>query len=226
MTVAAPDPQQVRNTSLSELERLRLPLPPVSFPLVWEPGDLVDLRPRAEIEARMAVLNVVLARSFGMPGELAMQWLLDAHLMDRLTPPEWAFVSTGDGDHRAFALHLEALYALAWLLGIALDLDPIRPSADGLIERLPQLHDGETYPQWRARTLTAPREPRESAATLDLYYCLDWSYLEAERHRLPLPGLIDSNTIGQRRWALEWAVIFEGPYHDPPPGWEEVDLST
>jgi len=55
---------------------------------------------------------------------------------------------------------------------------------------------------------------------------LDWAYLEAERTRVPLPGLVDSNTIGQRRWALEWAVVFRGPYHDPPPGWEEIDLST
>ncbi len=38
--------------------------------------------------------------------------------------------------------------------------------------------------------------------------------------------MIDSNTIGQRRWALEWAVVFRGPYHDEPVEWEDVDLST
>ena len=37
---------------------------------------------------------------------------------------------------------------------------------------------------------------------------------------------VDSNAIGQRRWALEWAVVFTGPYHDRPPEWEEVDLSV
>jgi hypothetical protein len=25
---------------------------------------------------------------------------------------------------------------------------------------------------------------------------------------------------------LEWAVLFHGPYHDKPAGWEEVDLSV
>ena len=40
------------------------------------------------------------------------------------------------------------------------------------------------------------------------------------------PGWSTRNAIGQRRWALEWAVILRGPYHDEPPGWEEVDLST
>jgi hypothetical protein len=72
----------------------------------------------------------------------------------------------------------------------------------------------------------APRNAAAAAAVLDLYYCLDWAYLEAERRRQPLPGLIDSNAIGQRRWALEWAVVFRGPYHEAPVGWEEVDLST
>ena len=61
---------------------------------------------------------------------------------------------------------------------------------------------------------------------LDLYYCLDWAYLEAERHGCRCPGRSTRNTIGQRRWALEWAVIFSGPYHEPPRGWEEIDLST
>jgi Domain of unknown function (DUF4272) len=226
LTRTAPDPLRIRQTSLDELHRLRLPLPPTSFPLVWERGDEVDLRPVDEIEARIGILNVVLARSFGMPPKLAMEWLLDAHLIDRLTRPEWHFVVAGEGDRASFALHLEALFALAWVLGIARDLDPLRPSANGLVDRLPNLPEGESFATWRSRTLTAPREPREAAALLDLYYCLDWSYLEAERRRQPLPGLIDSNAIGQRRWALEWAVVFHGPYHDPPVGWEEVDLSV
>jgi hypothetical protein len=217
---------EIRQASLDELLRVGLPLPPASFPLVWEAGDEVDLRPRDEVEARMAILNVALARSFGMPPQAAMGWLLDAHLLDRLTGPEWSFVVGGEGDVQSFSLHLEALFALAWVLGIAMDLDPLRPSAEGLVERLPHLHRDESFAAWRARTLTALREPREVAALLDLYYCLDWAYLEAERQRQPLPGLVDSNTIGQRRWALEWVVVFSGPYHEAPVGWEEVDLSV
>jgi len=224
VTPTAPDPGRIRQASLEELHRLRLPMPPRNFPLVWDPGDEVNLRPVPEIEARIAILNVVLARSFGMPTKLAMEWLLDAHLIDRLTRPEWHFVAAGEGNHSTFALHLEALYALAWVLGIASDLDPLRPSADGLMERLPNLPDGESYSAWRTRILTSPRKPQEVAVFLDRYYCLDWAYLEAERRRLPLPGLIDSNAIGQRRWALEWAVVFRGPFHEPPAGWDRVDL--
>jgi uncharacterized protein DUF4272 len=226
VSLTVPDPRTVRQHTLDQLDRLGLPLPPEQFPLVWEPGDAVELRPLTEIEARVAVLNVVLARSFGMPVELAVRWLREAGLVERVTGPEWRFVAADEGDHRVFALHLEALFALAWVLGIAMDLDPVRPSPEGLIARLPNLPAGESYPQWRSRTLTGPREPRDVAGELDLYYCLDWAYLAAERQRLRLPGMIDSNAIGQRRWALEWAVVFRGPYHDPPPGWEEIDLST
>ena len=226
MTDTAPDPEAIREANVAEVARLNLPPIPPNFPLVWEPGDQVDLRPLPEIEGRVAILNVVLARCFGMPPHVAVQWLLDAHLIDQLSRPEWHFVAADEGDRLVFVLHLDAVFALAWVLGLAMDLDPLQPSADGLVERLPQLHAGESFAQWRSRTLTAPREPGEVAALLDLYYCLDWAYLEAERLGLPLPGVIDSNAIGQRRWALEWVVMLTGPHHEPPPNWEDVDLST
>jgi hypothetical protein len=226
VSVSAPDPHHVRQRSLEELHRFGLPLPPSNFPLVWDPGDSVELRPLAEIEARTAVLNVVLSRCFGMPPKLATEWLLDAHLLDRLTGAERQFVAMGEGDHTIFALHLEAVFALSWVLGIALDLDPLRPSPQGLVDRLPNLPGGESYAGWRSRTLTAVREARQAAALLDLYYCLDWAYLQAERCRVDLPGELDSNAIGQRRWALEWAVVLTGPHHDDPPAWDEIDLSA
>jgi hypothetical protein len=226
MTVPAPDPLRVREGNLRVLEQLGLPVPGANFPMVWDPGDELELRPRAELETRVAVLNIVLARSFGLPKEQAMEWLLDAHLVERLTRPEWHFVVADEGDHVAFALHLEAVFALGWVMGLTRDLDPRRPSANGLVQRLPNLPQGETFAAWRGRTLTAPRDPVEVAEQLDLYYCLDWAFLEAERRNLPLPGELDSNAIGQRRWALEWAVVFHGPYHDAPLAWEEIDLSV
>jgi hypothetical protein len=224
--VPAPDPRAVRAASLSELRRLRLPLPPPHYPLAWEPGDMVALRPSAELEARTAVLNVVLARCYGMPQQAAMSWLLGAHLLDSVTRPEWQFVTAGRGDRRAFVLHLEAIFGLVWLLGLVKRLDPAEPPEDRMVDLLPHLPAAESMAQWRSRSLIAPRDAAEAAAMLDLYYCLDWSYLEAERHRVPLPGLIDSNAIGQRRWALEWAVNLYGRYHEPPCGWEQVDLSV
>src|SRR3954465_454834 len=87
--VTVPDPLLIRQANREELQRLGLPGPPGNFPFVWEIGDEVALRPRAEIEARAVILNVVLARCFGMPPKAAIAWLLDAHLIDQLTEPEF-----------------------------------------------------------------------------------------------------------------------------------------
>ena len=226
MTHPVPDPSVVRRASLRELENMGLPVPPPNFPLVWEPGDGIELRPLHEIEERVAILNVVLARCFGLSPDAGMAWLIQAELADRLTEPERQFVAAGEGDRRIFSLHLDALFALCWTLGLVMDLDPVQTSPDGLVDRLPDLARFESYQQWRARTLTALRAPVDVAIALDLYYCLDWAYVEAEKHDLPLPGPLNSNAIGQRRWALEWAVVFTGPFHDAAPNWEEIDLST
>ncbi|WP_345634344.1 DUF4272 domain-containing protein [Rugosimonospora acidiphila] len=216
----------IRVSTIAELERLGLPVPPSSYPLVWEPGDEVELRSRLELEARCAIINIVLACAFGMPGRDALAWLDDAGLTGQATPPELSFLAEGEGDLRSFALHTEALAALGWLLSVVRRLDPAAPGAENIASLLPNLPAGEGFRSWQARVLTAPRDPRDAAAALDLYYCLDWSYLRAEELHLALPGYIDSNAIGQRRWALEWAVLFHGPFHDDPAGWEEVDLST
>ncbi|BCJ53994.1 hypothetical protein Asp14428_54690 [Actinoplanes sp. NBRC 14428] len=223
---AAPDPRAVREASLDELERLALPLPPPSFPLVWEPGDGVELRATAELEARAAVLHVVVARCFGMPTEAAMSWLLNSKLVDFVTPPEWQFVAGARGDHRSFVLHHDAVFALAWLLGLSRHLDPTAPPEDRLMRQMPDLPGNELFNAWRSRSLVAPRDAIEAAVLLDLYYCLDWAFQEAEKNGVRLPGEVDSNAIGQRRWALEWAVLFSGPFHEDPPEWEEVDLSV
>ncbi|WP_067508601.1 DUF4272 domain-containing protein [Actinoplanes sp. TFC3] len=223
---AAPDPRAVREASFDELERLALPLPPPSFPLVWEPGDQVELRPTAELEARAAVLHVVVARCFGMPTEAAMSWLLNSKLVEFVTPPEWQFVSLAKGDHRSFVMHHDAVFALAWLLGLSRHLDPTAPPEERMMSQMPDLPAGELFNQWRSRALVAPRDPIEAAVLLDLYYCLDWAFQEAERAGAKLPGEVGSNAVGQRRWALEWAVTFHGPYHEAPPEWEEVDLSV
>jgi hypothetical protein len=226
MRAACPDPVVVREGTLRQVELLRLPVPPENFSLVWDPGDEVELRPRADIEARCAVLNVVLARVFGLPVQDAVGWLEEAGLLDRLTPPEWDFLAKGVGDMPSFALHTEALAALAWLLSLVQGLDPAAPGLLNAAPLFPDVAAGERYRSWQGRVLAAPRDPRDAAVALDLYYCLDWAYLEAEREHLALPGIIDSNAIGQRRWALEWAVLLHGPFHDAPPEWEEVDLST
>ncbi len=225
MSVPAPDPHRVRAASLEQLRRLDLPTPPAQFPLIWEPGDEVELRPPSELEGRAAILNVVYAKCYGMSSEAAMAWLLDAHLLDQLSKPEWSFLTAAeDVTHPSFTLHLEAIYALAWLLGLVPELIQTEPAPGSLMEKLPHLPSRESFMSWRDRANPMVAPAPEAAAGLDLIYCLDWAYVEAERRRIRLPGLIDSRTIAQRRWALEWAVLFHGPYQEPPVDWEDINL--
>src|SRR4051794_27883238 len=171
---AAPDPRAVRDASIGELERLGLPLPGPAFPLVWEPGDEVGLRPTAEIEARAAVLHVVVARCFGMPAETAMSWLLSSHLVDFVTPPEWQFVAVGKGDHRSFVLHHDAVFALAWLLGLSRHLDPTAPPEERLMQQMPDLPGGELFGMWRSRAPVGARGPGEGAGVPGPFYLPRW----------------------------------------------------
>jgi hypothetical protein len=109
-------------------------------------------------------------------------------------------------------LHHDAVFALAWLLGLSRHLDPDRAArgpADAADAALP---DGETSPPWRSRTLGAAPTPFEARCLLDLYYCLTGRF-RRPIGGLPLPGEWTQRD-GQRRWALEWAVVFHGPYHD------------
>ncbi len=223
MSVPAPDPLAVRAASRLELERLGLTPPPENYPLVWDDGDQVELRPTLDIERRACILHVVLERAFGMPAEAAELWLDSNDLTPDVTEPEWAWITEELGDRRSFVLHLEALAGLSWVLGLIRVLDPLTPPQQ-LVALYPDLLANEDFAVWQARTLSAPRDPAIVAAALDLHYCLDYAFLKLESDEYP--GLVDANAIGQRRWALEWACVFTGPNHDAPVGWEEVDLST
>ncbi|MGA8117986.1 MAG: DUF4272 domain-containing protein [Actinocatenispora sp.] len=225
--IAAPDPVAVRVGTLDELERLGVRLPPPHYPLVWDPGDAVELRRRGELAARCAVLGMLLASRAGLPRWQAMRWLRDAQLLERVTPVEWRFVAGGVGNPAVVDLAVDALHGLAWLLGLVDDLDPVLPGTGGLLRLLPDpWSSGRDYPIWRSGVLSGHRDPADAAALLDLYYCLDWSYQENQRRGEPMPGPVPAVAIGARRWALEWGVVLHGPYHTGPLGWEDVDMSV
>ncbi len=120
----APDPLLIREANLVDVAELGFPVPPDGYPLVWEPGDRARLREVEEIEARAAVLNTVVAATFGAPPEMTAGWLERNGLRAAVTEPEWLFLAEGKGPADLYGLHIEALWALAWLLGVAEELDP------------------------------------------------------------------------------------------------------
>jgi hypothetical protein len=222
----APDPLLIREANLVDVAELGFPVPPDGYPLVWEPGDRARLREVGEIEARAAVLNAVVAATFGAPPEMTAGWLERNGLRAAVTEPEWLFLAEGKGPADLYGLHIEALWALAWLLGVAEELDPSQYCGDGLAMWLPDLAAGEPFLDWQARSMPEPRPAEEAAHLLDLHYCLDWGHVQALMKGQPHPGTTQPYVVGQRRWALEWAVVFTGPYHDPPPAWDEIDLAS
>lgn len=222
----APDPGVIRETNLADIAELGFPLPPDNFPLVWEDGDEVELRSRLQLETRVAVLHVILTAVFGAPRELTLGWLERNDLTDALTVDEKQYLETHQGNHDEYSLHLEAEWALAWILGVADELDPTQYAGEGLTNWAPDLSADEPFEQWRLRSPVQIRQPDEVAALLDLHYCLDWGMAQAMRDQTPLPGVTQPYVIGQRRWALEWATVFSGPHHGDPPAWNEVEFGV
>ena len=221
MPTVISDPRSVRLRTVDGFRALGIPAPPAQFPMPFPSGQLPRLRPRGHIEARAAILNIVQARVFDMPEELAMRWLLDAHVLDHLAPDEWGFIACGRGERARYADQLESLYTVAWLLGLVDHLDPAIPCDEELPELLPDLRRPESFGTWRDRQLTPTRDAGVVAEMMDLYYCLDWVCDQARRAGQAPPRGVDDNLVWHRRWALEWAVVFadERPVH-----WDEVRL--
>ena len=71
MPTAISDQRSVRLRTVDGFSALGIPAPPAQFPLPFPAGQLPRLRPRGHVEARAAILNIVQARVFDMPEELA-----------------------------------------------------------------------------------------------------------------------------------------------------------
>ncbi len=222
MPTVISDQRSVRLRTVDGFNALGIPAPPAQLPMPFPTGQLPRLRPRGHVEARAAILNIVQARVFDMPEELAMRWLLDAHVLDHLTPDEWGFIACGRGERARYADQLESLYTVSWLLGLVDHLDPAVPCSEELPELLPDLRRPESFGAWRDRQLTPTRailrsSPRCSTSTTA---STGSATRPAASGQTPPRG-VDDNLVWHRRWALEWAVVFaeERPVH-----WDEVRL--
>ncbi len=200
------DPRQVRARTCENLSQLGVSVRPDYLPPIFKVDDRVALRAQPDIEARAAILNIVQARVFDMPPQMAMRWLLDARVLEELTRDEWQFIATGNGDPQRYSEQLEALYALAWMLGLVPHLDPSQYCSDGLPSLMPDLRTSESITTWRMRARPSARDAVEVAEMLDLYCCLDWVFSDAQRHGGPTNLPLDPSLVWHRRWALEWGV--------------------
>lgn len=217
------DPGQIRAESKSQLSQLGFPELPPHYPILFEPGETPGLRLANDIAARAAALNVVVNRALRMPSALAVQWVEANDLRSRFTASEWEMV-LGRREADAFARRIEALWALAWCIGLGDQIDPRRYCGNGLAAALPDMRRGERYSDWTGRA--AIREPQFDPVlkALDLYFCLHWGVAEAALRRQQSPGLVEGYVIEERRHGLEWVVMLTGESGDED--WDAIDLST
>jgi hypothetical protein len=193
------------------------------LPVLWDAEEGYSLRPTEQIVARAAVLNVAVTLSYGMPMDLASAWLLANGLTGCLSAKERALLAGEPVDSTAVRCETEAIWAFAWMLGLANHLRADRYCDDDLVLRLPNLKSGETLEQWSTRVGPVLRKADDVMAELDLYYCLTWGLAEANLRNQQTPAEIEQYVIWERRRALEFALVERAWNHED---WDEIDLST
>ncbi len=158
-----------------------------------------------------------------MPPELARDWLIANDLTECLSPVEQAYVGgSGEADERDRG-QVEALWALAWALGLTPELDHATYCGDELASLLPDLRTQESADAWSARVRTRLRASGEILEALDLLYVMTWGLADANLSGRPGPGVVEQYVLWERRRALEFVGGDGGPGHA---GWDAIDLAT
>ncbi len=201
---------------------LGFPDPPGSYPSLFDQDEGYHLRPAREIQNRAAVLNIVVARTFGMPASLGKHWVADNGLVGALSPIEAELMDDADASKPRFQAQIEALWALTWVLGLTPSLDPTAYCEASLSESLPDLRTGAGVEAWRGR-LGPIRNADDVMTELDLLYCLTWGLAEANLHGTEPPGTVEQYIHWERRRALEWVLVERG-YGATE--WDHIDVST
>lgn len=215
------DPQHIRARSLATARSLGFPEPPSHLPLLKP--ELFAVRPTEEIVERALVLNVRLQLAMRMPPDVGRAWLADNRLTECLTPTEITKLDgVADIDPREQAC-VEAMWALAWTLGLVDELDPGSWCGEQLAALMPDLRTAESVHHWRSRTSVRVRARKDAANQLDLHYVLTWGHRDSQLRGVPAPGPVEPYVHLERRRALEWVLqVPPIPHQD----FDDVDLST
>lgn len=200
-----------RARSLTLVQRLSLPVPS-HLPAI-DPGVLRDSE---EVMSRLLCAHAAAAASYGFDRQKASGWLEEEDVVDQLTEAESRFLS-GDSDAAVFQERVEAMWALAWALGLTASLAPETPCDSSFARMLPDLLKLESSNA--VRTRVRPRDVAEIEEAQDLYYCTHWGVRELtlKGQAPPIPTMAQW-VIEERRRALEWLLSASE--------WEEPDLST
>lgn len=215
--------ERARNRTLSRLAELGFPAPPVHLPVLADEEFPFALRPNDEVIGRVLVLNVRINLAFGMPAEVARQWLGSNGLTPYLTQSESELVGGARRSAEHEKLQIEGLWALTWALGLTPELDHRAYCGEQLAALLPDLRVAEPSREWTSRVNPRLRPIDEIWDELDLLYAMTWAVAEANLTAASVPGTIDQYVYWERRRALEFVHIAGDTSHN---GWDDIDLST
>lgn len=208
---------------MSRLAELDFPAPPVHLPVLADDEFPFVLRPNEEVIGRVLVLNVRINLAFGMPAEVARQWLGSYGLTPYLTQTESELVAGTRRSSEDEKLQIEGLWALTWALGLTPELDHQAYCGEQLASLLPDLRVAEPPREWTSRVNPRLRPIDEIWDELDLLYAMTWAVADANLTAASVPGTVDQYVYWERRRALEFVRVAGGTSHI---GWDDIDLST
>jgi Domain of unknown function (DUF4272) len=206
------DPATIRRQSLAIAAKLGCEASK-SLPLLDEQK---PLRSKDEIVDRLLAMLCVAATAYGFDHAKANDWLKRQATTDQLTGTERSYLATGVGNKQQFMRQIEGMWALAWAIGLVLDLDFASRCSQAFVTMLPNLKADNSAVEFRSKAFVRPAI--EIIAALDLAYCLHWAVRDAELSATPMLGKVDPWIIVERRRALEWLVSENS--------WDDVQMDT
>jgi hypothetical protein len=206
------DLKRIRHESIEAAKRLGVDVP-ATLPLL-DAG--LEMRSASETASRILAMNAVAATAYGFDKAKAIVWLNQESLTDSLSEQEKRFVFEGAGQPDRFKVQVEGMWALAWAMGIANELNFAKDCDSRFVRMLPNLKQSQSSADFRKNA--NPRPLEQVVAACDLAYCLHWAIRQSELTGKRSSGNLKPYVVVERRRALEWLLSQEA--------WDEVLLDT
>jgi hypothetical protein len=200
--------RSLREESVAISKKLKFPTND-SLPLL---DPIKSTRTIDEVVDRLLCLHVCAACASGFDRDEAHAWLKKEDLFDKLTWLELEFLTTNPRAEMIFVYRIEAMWALAWIIGVVPQLDLTQHCSDDFVEMMPELLTQESSVAFRQKARLRPVD--EVAAACDLAYCLHWGFRHSSISDQKRPWL-DEYVVEERRRALDW-FLGDEPWHEWP----------
>ncbi len=164
----------------------------------------LEMRNADETISRVLAMNAVAATAYGFDRAKAIAWLNQEALTDSLSEQDMRFVFEGAGQPDRFKMQVEGMWALAWAMGIASELNFAKDCDNRFAMTLPNLKQSQSSADFRKKA--NPRSLEQAVAACDLAYCLHWAIRQSELAGKRPPGNLKPYVVIERRRALEWLL--------------------